>query len=740
MHSACRTNAGCRTDIEIDHKWMLVLDPAHSLLPLPSEGAKPLPAHLARQSHAGADNRANDMIPRPDDPFADAKFPQKWAEFHSTRLAANPDTVPAKLDRAKSLWHYMGKSSTEAKPQYTGDPQNPVNDPSANFLASLPIEVNANANASVGTGALAATRAAAASAPRGSAAPTHRWSQPAFPPTGATANKSAAAPSRGMMPSQQVPGLNFAHKPSTSNPPSNPADRPYNGKYAITNDPKALKGVNVDAHSLRKQKAFLQTASSGLPSQIYSGANNGFYQQGLHTPLPSTMGTTSNGLPSMADVRRRSSQTLQTIEDFRRVGPSSTDSTAVRCVADDVSQYAHSLSAGQQTGHAPTQPQAPVANMGGTNSSTTPTTHSRPSTSHQTPPSSSHSSVRFSRPRSDSFKAIARYPYLLECAAQRPAVYQSPYAPGGGINEAWLANPKPVPKLRRPRAGSLAQDFLMKRTPSQREAVKGHVRTISTDKAMQQQQEAERRQREQQHQRQQRSMAAASPTSLLPNPLFQPDAFSASPPFADFGATNSYPHAHPYSSLLATNAANNAANDALYASPTTYTNPSPSHPTSAHSPTTAPNSAGSGSGSGSGSAHRNNHAGPAGLQFSTPHDFQLQMQREAVAAAAAQQQQQQQATPSHAPYPARAKPGPGSGGGGFMTHDRTSYHALVRDLQAGRGGAGGAHPGGSAVVDTDVMVGVEGPGADGGPSGSPLRRGLRAAGGEMLPMMQDPPF
>ena len=116
MQSAYRTNGYGRMDIEIeiDHKWLLVLDPANSLLPLPSEGAKPLPAHLARQSQAGADNRANDMIPRPDDPFCDANCPQKWAEFHSTRLQPNPDTVQASLARPKSLWHYMGRSSTEA--------------------------------------------------------------------------------------------------------------------------------------------------------------------------------------------------------------------------------------------------------------------------------------------------------------------------------------------------------------------------------------------------------------------------------------------------------------------------------------------------------------------------------------------------------------------------------------------------------------------------------------------------
>ena len=299
------------------------------------------------------------------------------------------------------------------------------------------------------------------------------------------------------------------------------------------------------------------------------------------------------------------------------------------------------------------------------NSPTTQSSFSRPSTSHHTPPSSAHSSVT-SRSRSDSFKALAKYPYLLEAAAQRPAVYQSPYAPGGGITEAWFPHPE-LPRPRRPRAGSLAQDFLMKRTPSQREAVKGHVRTISTEKALLRQQESERLHREQQQRHRNTMPPPAHPLSpsLMSNPLFQPDnyssrAFSDAPSFPDLGS-NGYSHAHPYSPMQLTN------------DPLPFGNSFP-------------------------------HAS-SGLQFSSPHDFQLQMRREA----------ESQAT----------KPS-------LMTHERSSYNAFVRDLQSGRGMQSHGHGG----VDDDVeMGGVSG--AE-GTSGSPLRRGMRAAGGEMLPMMQDP--
>ena len=243
----------------------------------------------------------------------------------------------------------------------------------------------------------------------------------------------------------------------------------------------------------------------------------------------------------------------------------------------------------------------------------------------------------------------------------RPTVYQSPYAPGGGFTESWqpIAESK---KALRPRSTSLASDFLMKQTPSRREAVKGHVRTISTEKAMMQLQESERRHREHlQRQRNNMPPPLVSPSLMQSHPFqsyhFQSRSFSDSTTFHDFGP--SYAQPQPYSSML--------GQDTLQ------------YPNAFHPP------------------------GP-GLQFSTPRDFQLQMQREAEAQA--------------------ARPP-------LITHDRNSYRAFVRDLQSGTNTHAHAHGGHD--------VSFRGASGD-GTSGSPLRRGMRAAGGEMLPMMQDPTF
>ena len=120
--------------IEVDHKWVLVLDKGQSHLVPPSETAKPLPAHLLHKS-CSTEHPTNE-IPKPDDPFFDPAFPHKWSEFHIGK-PCNPIPLKVDLARPKSLWHYLGKTSTEAKAQYTANLAVPLNDPAANFLDSV---------------------------------------------------------------------------------------------------------------------------------------------------------------------------------------------------------------------------------------------------------------------------------------------------------------------------------------------------------------------------------------------------------------------------------------------------------------------------------------------------------------------------------------------------------------------------------------------------------------------------
>lgn len=120
--------------MEVEYKWVLILDKAHSHLQPPSDTAKPLPVHLQHKNCATEDP-ANE-VPKVDDPFFDSSSPQVIAEFVTykpTALAA----PKVDLMKEKQLWYYLGKMSTDAKQYYTGDPSREIHDPLSNFLDSV---------------------------------------------------------------------------------------------------------------------------------------------------------------------------------------------------------------------------------------------------------------------------------------------------------------------------------------------------------------------------------------------------------------------------------------------------------------------------------------------------------------------------------------------------------------------------------------------------------------------------
>jgi hypothetical protein len=102
---------------------------------VPSPNAKPLPSHLARKSKTTTQDPQNDN-PKADEPFCDPKVPV-WSEFHTAKLSRNPNQVKIDLWKPKQLWYYLGKTSTEAKAQYTEDPRKRRNNLDANFLESV---------------------------------------------------------------------------------------------------------------------------------------------------------------------------------------------------------------------------------------------------------------------------------------------------------------------------------------------------------------------------------------------------------------------------------------------------------------------------------------------------------------------------------------------------------------------------------------------------------------------------
>jgi hypothetical protein len=122
--------------VEVEWKYILKLAPEDSQRPKPSANAKPLPEHL-KENDASLDiSNRTDGVPEIGDPFLDPNSDHKWAEFNTA-----PDVVKktSKVDfsQVERLWYYLGKNSTEARPQYTHDLAKRVHNPKSNFLDTV---------------------------------------------------------------------------------------------------------------------------------------------------------------------------------------------------------------------------------------------------------------------------------------------------------------------------------------------------------------------------------------------------------------------------------------------------------------------------------------------------------------------------------------------------------------------------------------------------------------------------
>lgn len=195
---------------------------------------------------------------------------------------------------------------------------------------------------------------------------------------------------------------------------------------------------------------------------------------------------------------------------------------------------------------------------------------------------------------------LEKYPYLNEANKHRPAVYQSPYAAGGGFTAAWMPNPSaPLPSISK----TLSQDFLMNRSPSQQERVTTHMRRQS--------EASEQLQKEKM-----RSQQAPIHTIPRPqNPYQQPPSQtyssmpSISPTYATSQAYNPQYRQYPtqYSPPMSSNPYSYDLSPRPYTNPYEVMHRSPPQP--------------------------QQRQPSYGLQYQSPQDFQLQMQRESQAGA-----------------------------------------------------------------------------------------------------------
>jgi len=75
--------------------------------------------------------------PQVDDVFGDARYPYRWAEFRTGSEPRNSSQVAVNLSKTNQMWHYLGKTSTEAKAQFTEDPALPRHNIAGNFLETV---------------------------------------------------------------------------------------------------------------------------------------------------------------------------------------------------------------------------------------------------------------------------------------------------------------------------------------------------------------------------------------------------------------------------------------------------------------------------------------------------------------------------------------------------------------------------------------------------------------------------
>jgi hypothetical protein len=126
----------CSDRVEVEWKWLLLPDPADFRLPKASANALPMPTTRKAQQELNAKKRPEDELPRKDDLFVEGGF--AWAEFNSCEAIRNPEQVKIDLSKENQVWLYLGKNSTETKPQYTEDPRRPVHNRKSTFLETIP--------------------------------------------------------------------------------------------------------------------------------------------------------------------------------------------------------------------------------------------------------------------------------------------------------------------------------------------------------------------------------------------------------------------------------------------------------------------------------------------------------------------------------------------------------------------------------------------------------------------------
>ncbi|KAI1857986.1 hypothetical protein JX265_011016 [Neoarthrinium moseri] len=121
--------------VEVEWKWLLLPNPADLRLQKASPNAIPMPTSRKAKDKINATKRTVEELPRAQDDFVEGFT---WAEFHTAENPTNKTQVKIDFSKENQIWHYLGKTSTEARAQYTEDPKKPAHNSKSNFLDTIP--------------------------------------------------------------------------------------------------------------------------------------------------------------------------------------------------------------------------------------------------------------------------------------------------------------------------------------------------------------------------------------------------------------------------------------------------------------------------------------------------------------------------------------------------------------------------------------------------------------------------
>ena len=407
--------------IEVEYKWLCVLDPDDSLRPKPSSSAIPMPPGMNKKA-VSISNR-QDGVPTQDQPFHDnSAF--KWHDFYnmdmpppgyvSSKIQA-PARLQVNVDAPDQLYFYLGEPSTEAKCFFTDKPGSNDIVAKANFMERVQ--------------------------PR----PVYQYQAPRQPLAAAPYQRQSSGSAGGIQIRDIKP---YIYKPKEQ-------VRPHN-----------LWGI--DHQSLNNQRNFLADSSAGrppsqpfgtpgqpAPQYNYQGGEIHYYTQPLRS-FPTDHYYSMKMLPAaypgehsgFTQAARRESQSAQTMQrpDWQESG----------YVPNYQSVKQQQVQLKQSQGGAPVAPMMSGSSASPTGSSFPPNPYtsngSRPSSSAQSHPSpygapltpaTTYSATSARKPGEGPptdeayLTNLQQYPYLLKSYCRMPKVYESPYPPGGGFSPAY---------------------------------------------------------------------------------------------------------------------------------------------------------------------------------------------------------------------------------------------------------------------------------------------------------------